>query len=161
MYPTNGHFGKPLLFWITINRVTKCVHELFHKDAFFVYYIWGRSLPDLRSNVSKSRSFHHPNCWIWLKTMPYHIPWRIHGTGIFTYLENHIAIFVWSKRIFPFFCRLRVFAKYVFFQHTGTLFFQQHVEKIQVYYGLAPLRASNTNPNTHMVIFFGHYGVYP
>ena len=40
------------------------------------------------------------------------------------YLENHIAIFFWSKRIFLVFLSITVF-----FQHTGTLFFQQHVEK--------------------------------
>ena len=79
-------------------------------------------------------------------------------------------IFTW-KTILPFFLVKTHFSSFfvdygflpntVFFQHTGTLFFQQHVEKIRVYYGLAPLRASNTNPNTHMIIFLGHYGVYP
>ena len=80
---------------------------------------------------------------------------------IYIYLENHIAIFFGQNAFFLFFCRLRVFAKYGIFPTYGYVFFQQHVEKIRVYYGLAPLRASNTNPNTHMVIFLGHYGVYP
>ena len=76
------------------------------------------------------------------------------------YLENHIAIFFGQNAFFLFFVDYGFLPNTVFFQHTGTFFFQ-HDEKIRVYYGLAPLRASNTNPNTHMVIFLGHYGVYP
>ena len=82
---------------------------------------------------------------------------------IFNYIPGKpYCHFFWSKRIFPFFVVDYGFLpNTVFFQHTGTFYFQQHVEKIRVYYGLAPLRASNTNPNTHMVIFLGHYGVFP
>ena len=49
---------------------------------------------------------------------------------LYTYLENHIAIFFGLKRIFPFFFPLRVFAKYGIFPTYGYVFFsQQHVEK--------------------------------
>ena len=65
---------------------------------------------------------------------------------VITYLENHIAIFFFFLSITGF-CQIR------YFSNIRVRFFFQHVEKIRVYYGLAPLRASNTNPNTHMFFF--------
>ena len=65
--------------------------------------------------------------------------------------DVNLSISTW-KTILPFFLvkthSSSFFVDYGFlpntvcFQPTGTFFFQQHVEQIRVYYGLAPLRSS-------------------
>ena len=77
----------------------------------------------------------------------------IYTVYIYIYTWKTIAIFFVKTHVSSFSVDYGFLPNTVFFQHTGTFFFQQHVEKIRVYYGLAPLRTSNTNPNTHMVIF--------
>lgn len=74
-----------------------------------------------------------------------------------TYLENHIAIFFYQKA-FVFFLSKTGLCQTRYFSNMRVRFFPQHVEKIRVYCGSAPLLTSNTNPNTHMVIFLDIVG---
>ena len=95
-------------------------------------------------------------------------PWRIHGTnGIFTYLEKHKLDFFWLNGFDWFFWSLRRCILYrqmwpymFFFQHFGTPFFQQNVEKLWLCYAFGfGTKAIYGHICPYMAIydhFFGH-----
>ena len=58
-----------------------------------------------------------------------------------------------SPHFSSFFVDYGILPNTVFFQHTGTLLFQQHVEKIRLLRVSASTRI-NMNPNMNMVLFF-------
>ena len=69
-----------------------------------------------------------------------------------------ISPFFFLKRHLYFFLSKTGFCQTRYFSNMRVRFFPQHVEKIRVYCGSAPLLTSNTNPHTHMVIFLDIVG---
>ena len=95
----------------------------------------------LSRDVTKKMSDEVVEICIWKTILP------------FFFVKTHFSSFFGSIAGF---CQIRNFSNI-----RVRFFFNNTPKKLRVYYGLAPLRASNTNPNTHMVIFWGRYGVYP